>query len=104
MGKIKKMMAADDSPEYSPREFFRSGMSIALGRGQQRSVQADRERTDARRSQTMGKIGKVLMADDSPEYSPREFFRSGMSLALGRGRRRSFQVVNAKMRGGPDHE
>ena len=92
MGKIKKIMAAGDFPEYSRREFIRSGMSLALERGQRRGVQDDRKRTDARGNQTMGKIGKVLEAYDFPEYSPREFFHAGMSLALERGRRRSVQA------------
>lgn len=91
MGKIKKLMVAVDFPEYSLRDFFRSGMSLALERGLRRRVQADRQRTDAR-SQTMGKVEKVAEAYDFPEYSPREFFRSGMSLALGRGHRRRVQA------------
>ena len=50
MGKIGKVAEAYDFPEYSPREFFHSGMSLALERGQRRSVQADQERKDARRA------------------------------------------------------
>jgi hypothetical protein len=50
MGKVGKVVGAYDFPEYSPREFFHSGMSLTLGRGRRRGVQADRERNDARRA------------------------------------------------------